>query len=71
MEQKVKLWVRDVEEYFFCPMVFYFSVVLGISKNEGYWAELGKEFRREPSIQFQNLSKFKLRNLGSKAKDLE
>ncbi|ADC66000.1 CRISPR-associated protein Cas4 [Ferroglobus placidus DSM 10642] len=47
MKQKVKLWVRDVEEFFFCPMVFYFSVVLGISKDEGYWAELGKEIQEE------------------------
>ena len=47
MKQRVKLWVRDVEEYFFCPMVFYFSVVLGINRSEGYWAELGKEIQEE------------------------
>ena len=47
MKIKTKLWVRDVEEYFFCPMVFYFSVVLGMNRVEGYWAELGKEIQED------------------------
>jgi len=44
---KYKLWVRDVEEYLFCPMVFYFSVVLGHGRVEGYWADLGKEVEKD------------------------
>lgn len=43
----MKLWVRDVEEYFFCPMVFYFSVVLGHERIKGYWADLGKEIQQD------------------------
>ena len=40
------LWVRDVEEFFFCPMVFYFSVALGMGRKVGLWAELGKEIQK-------------------------
>jgi len=43
----MKLWVRDVEEYFFCPMVFYFSVALGYERAKGYWADLGKEIQQD------------------------
>ena len=43
----IRLWVRDIEEYFFCPMVFYFSVALGMERAEGYWAELGKDIQRD------------------------
>jgi CRISPR-associated exonuclease Cas4 len=43
----IRLWVRDVEEYLFCPMVFYFSVVLGNERIKGYWADLGKEIQRD------------------------
>jgi len=42
----MKLWVRDVEEYF-CPMVFYFSVVLGHDRVKGYRADLGKEIQQD------------------------
>ncbi len=42
----IRLWVRDVEEYFFCPMVFYFSVALGMETVKGYWADLGKEIQQ-------------------------
>ena len=43
----IRLWVRDVEEFLFCPMVFYFSVVLGHEKAKGYWADLGKEIQQD------------------------
>ena len=43
----MKLWVRDIEEYLFCPMVFYFSVVLGLKTPKGYWADLGKDVQRD------------------------
>jgi len=43
----IRLWVRDVEEYFFCPMVFYFSVVLGHERIKGYWADLGREIQQD------------------------
>ncbi len=39
------LYVRDIEEFLFCPMVFYFSVVLGMETPKGYWADLGKEIQ--------------------------
>lgn len=41
------LSVRDIEEYFFCPMVFYFSVVLGQERFKGYWADLGKDLQKD------------------------
>ncbi len=44
-----RLRVRDVEEYFFCPFVFYLSTVLNIGRGVGAWAELGKELQREIS----------------------
>ena len=47
MKDKVELWVRELEEYFFCPLVFYYSAVLGIGKDSGYWADLGKELQEE------------------------
>ena len=43
----IRLWVRDVEEYLFCPMVFYLSVVLRHGKVKGYWADLGKEIQHD------------------------
>ena len=52
------LSARDIEEYFFCPMVFYISVVLKHGRIEGHWADLGKEIQKdvEPIIS----SKFKI-----------
>lgn len=43
----IRLSVRDIEEFFFCPMVFYFSVVLGQERVKGYWTDLGKELQRD------------------------
>ncbi len=43
----IKLWVRDVELFLFCPMVFYFSVVLGMETPKGYWADLGKDIQQD------------------------
>ena len=43
----IKLWVRDVELFLFCPMVFYFSVVLGMETPKGYWADLGKDVQKD------------------------
>ncbi len=45
----VRLRVRDVEEFFFCPFVFYLSAVLNVGREVGVWAELGKELQREIS----------------------
>lgn len=47
MKKVIKLWVRDIEQYFFCPMVFYFSAVLGMETPKGYWANLGKEIQED------------------------
>ncbi len=41
------LVVREIEEYFYCPMVFYFSTVLGQGKLIGSWAELGKKVQEK------------------------
>ncbi len=41
------LIARDVEEYFFCPMVFYFVVALGQERFKGYWSDVGKEVEAE------------------------
>jgi len=47
------LWVRDVEEFLFCPMVFYFSVALGMGRDTGLWAELGKEIQKDAESQIE------------------
>lgn len=43
----IKLWVREIEEYLFCPMVFYYSVALSIDTPKGYWADLGRELQED------------------------
>ncbi len=41
------LIVREVEEYFYCPVVFYFSTVLGQGRFLGAWADLGKKIQEK------------------------
>ncbi len=41
------LIVREVEEYFYCPVVFYFSTVLGQGRLLGAWADLGKKIQEK------------------------
>jgi CRISPR/Cas system-associated exonuclease Cas4 (RecB family) len=41
------LTVRDIEEFIFCPRLFYYHVVLGIEKKKGFWSETGKMFEEE------------------------
>jgi len=74
----IKLWVRDVEEYLFCPMVFYFSVVLGMETPKGYWADLGKEMQRDVESViagrfeiFANKGRYKLDNIQVQSIDVK
>ena len=41
------LRVRDVEKFFFCPMVFYFSVVLNLERVKGEWADIGRDVQKD------------------------
>jgi CRISPR-associated exonuclease Cas4 len=43
----VLLSVREIEEYFFCPLLFYYRNYLGIDTQEGFWAYLGKRAQEE------------------------
>lgn len=43
MEKAVRLTVRDVEYYLFCPMAFYLRYAAGIERPMGFWADLGRE----------------------------
>lgn len=43
----IRLVVRDLEEYFFCPLVFYFSVALGHGRADRFWAEVGKKVEKD------------------------
>ncbi len=43
------LRVRDLEEYFFCPRMFYYIHVLGIEREPGLWSSIGKEVQEEVS----------------------
>lgn len=47
--QKRWLIVRDLEEYFFCPRMFYLKHVLGYSCKPGQWSQLGKDIQQELS----------------------
>jgi len=42
-----RLSVRQVEEYIFCPMVFYFKEVLGIEAPVGLWSAVGRQVQEE------------------------
>jgi len=41
------LSVREIEEYFFCPLLFYYKSHLGIDTQKGFWAHLGKRAQEE------------------------
>jgi len=41
------LSVREIEEYLFCPLLFYYKNHLGIDRQEGFWAHLGKRAQEE------------------------
>ncbi len=45
-ETRYYLTVRDLEEYFFCPRMFYLHVVRGIEIPKGFWCEIGKEYEK-------------------------
>mgnify|MGYP001772823874 CR=1 FL=1 len=47
MFQKRLISVRELEEYFFCPMLFYYRNALGMEVEKGLWADLGKEAQEE------------------------
>ncbi|MEM3372058.1 MAG: CRISPR-associated protein Cas4 [Candidatus Korarchaeum sp.] len=44
-----------MEEYFFCPMVFYFRNALGMNTERGLWSDLGKEVQREVSERVREM----------------
>lgn len=44
-----KFTVRMVEEYIFCPLVFYYKYVLGIKKPPSLWSNLGRQVEEELS----------------------
>ncbi len=52
------LAVREVEEYFFCPMLFYYKNFLGMERPKGLWSDLGREIQEEISKFVR--SKFKV-----------
>lgn len=41
------LTVRDLEEYFYCPRMFYLKHVLGMRRPVGLWSGLGMEVQEE------------------------
>lgn len=45
--REVLLSVREVEEYFFCPLLFYYKSYLGMETQKGFWADLGKKAQEE------------------------
>jgi CRISPR-associated exonuclease Cas4 len=49
MSREALLTVRDLEEYFFCPRMFYYKHVLGIDRGPGLWSDLGREVQEELS----------------------
>ncbi|OYT39710.1 MAG: CRISPR-associated protein Cas4 [Desulfurococcales archaeon ex4484_58] len=49
MSRKALLSVRDLEEYFFCPKMFYYIHVVGIQREPGMWSEIGRQIQAELS----------------------
>jgi len=44
---EVLLSAREIEEYFFCPLLFYYKSYLGMDTQKGFWADLGKKAQEE------------------------
>jgi CRISPR-associated exonuclease Cas4 len=49
VSRRVWLSVRDVEEYFFCPRMFYYKHVLGDIRESGLWSSIGSTVQSELS----------------------
>ena len=45
--EEALLSAREIEEYFFCPLLFYYKNYLGIEVQKGFWADLGKKAQEE------------------------
>lgn len=58
VSQKKWLIVRDLEEYFFCPRMFYYKHVLGYEKQPRLWSSIGREIQEELSSYIH--SRFKV-----------
>ena len=64
------LTVREVEEYFFCPMLFYYRNSLGMEAPKELWAELGREVQEELSSFVKSNFRIVGREVGLKSERL-
>jgi CRISPR-associated exonuclease Cas4 len=50
----VLLNAREIEEYFFCPLLFYYKNYLGMDAQKGFWADLGKKAQEEAEKEIRS-----------------
>ncbi len=48
------LSVRDIEEYIFCPRLFYYRVFLSRESFQKFWKEAGRKFEAEQILIIKN-----------------